>query len=172
VVLLSAKVGIVALAFGTPAEIQANRQIASAAVGDAGFYNVKHIYTQPDIKIEVQGLSVEYIEEQPGKPSPTLRIARGAVQWALRMGFNKLLLEAAPDHQWRVLRDFRKAVAEAGAAIDVALSQSPDNFFTEDSWYGDSTQPRTQSREAFMKRETKLQKAPWWLYKLMTWIAS
>jgi hypothetical protein len=166
VVLLSSK-GIVALAFGTPADIQANRQIASAAVGDACFYNLKHIYTQPDIKIEAQGLSVEYIEEQPGKSSPTLCMARGAVQWALRKGFNELLLEAAPDHQWRVLRDFRKAVAEAGAAIGVALSQSPDNFFAKDSWYGDSTQPRTKTREAFMKRENILHKMPWWLYKLI-----
>jgi hypothetical protein len=158
---------MVSFAFGTPASNRANSQIAEATEHDASSYGTRRIYTQPDIKIGHSGLFVEYIEEQDGHPSPTLRIARWAVQRALQNGDDELILEAAPDHQWRVLRDMLKAIKEAKADITAVLSNSTNLHYREDSWYRDSTQPRTHSHKAFMKRENILKKMPWWLYKLI-----
>jgi hypothetical protein len=165
VVLLPTKVGIGAFAFGTPADTQANRRIAHAAEVDA-HANEARIYTQPDVQIKGYSLSVEYIEEQDGHPSPMLRIARWMVRCCVKDGVVLLILEAAPDHQWRVRRDIGKAIKEINADITVVMSKRLSKFDT-DSWYGDSTQPRTQSREAFMKRENKLKKMPWLAYKII-----
>ena len=109
-------VGIVAFAFGTPESIMSNRciaQIVSQKVHDLE----APVYTQLDIHVE-PGIEVEYTEEKLGNPPPTLRIARGAIQWAKRQGFTELLVIAAKPHLCRCFRDLTHAVREAGAQID------------------------------------------------------
>lgn len=158
--------GIGVAAFGTPSRAQANHQLAHCATSDASVVGVK-VYTQVDIEITDDGLSVEYFEQGEGEdPPPTLRLARWWVRCAVRDGIDELLLEAAPDHQWRVLRDTLKAAEEIDADIEIRLSPRPQTMYDPESWYsGDSTQPRTLTREVFMKRENKLKKMPWLLYK-------
>jgi hypothetical protein len=166
VVLLQFVTAMAPFAFGTPADCKANNQIAEATKYEYERYHAIAVYTQPDVQLG-PGYNIHYIDEKPGKPSPTLRIARWDVQCAVRDGVNRLVFIAAPDHSWRVKRDLAIAVKEIGANIQLVESTVPHQFI-DDSWYsGDSTQPRTLTQEAFLRREAKLRKMPEWIYKLI-----
>ena len=158
------KVGIVAFAFGTPETILANRRIAEIASNKARELNSR-VYTQLDIRIE-DGVKVEYAKEKPGNPPPTLRIARGAVQWAKRYRLTELLVVAAKPHLWRALRDLRRAVREAGTPIEVQACPEI-NSYPEVSWFClDSTQDRVRTRGAWNKRERILKLLPFFIYEV------
>lgn len=83
------KTGIVAQAFGVPHAIHSNKIIAQIASQKARELSAP-VYTQLDVLVE-QGIDVEYTYEQPGNPPPTLRMARGAVQWAKPQRIQKTL---------------------------------------------------------------------------------
>jgi len=158
-------VGIVAFAFGAPHTIRSNRRIAQIASQRAWELNGR-VYTQPDIHVEESTL-VEYIEEKPDNPSPTLRIARGCVQWAIRCRLTVLWVVAAKPHLWRALRDIRAAIREARVRIEVRVCQEIKQY-PEESWFcPDSTQYRTQSREAWNRRERILKLMPFCVYKIV-----
>jgi len=155
--------GIVPFAFGAPETILSNRRISQIASENAHELNGR-IYTQLDIRID-EGIPVEYTEEEPGSPPPTLRIARGAVQWAMRNKLTDLWVVAAKPHLWRALRDVQQAVREAGARIEVRVCKEIEQY-PEDSWFcPDSTQDRVRSREAWDKRENILKLMPFFVYK-------
>ena len=157
------KIGIVAFGFGVPWTILSNQRIAQIASQKAMELNAP-VYTQLDIRIE-SGIEVKYTVEEPGNPPPTLRIARGAVQWAKQQGFEELWIVAAKPQLWRALRDVEQAVREAGEKIEVHACKEIEQY-PEDSWFcPDSTQPRTQSRKAWNKREKILKLLPFFLYK-------
>jgi hypothetical protein len=157
------KTGIVAFAFGVPDTILSNRRIAEIASKKARELNGR-VYTQLDIRVE-DDISVEYTDEKPGNPPPTLRIARGAVQWAKRHGLTELWVVAAKPHLWRALRDVQRAVREDGARIEVRVCKEVEQY-PEDSWFcPDSTQDRVRSRKAWDKRERILKLMPFFLYK-------
>lgn len=161
------KTGIVAFAFGAPDTILSNRRIGEIASKKARELNGR-VYTQLDIRVE-DGISVEYTDEKLGNPPPTLRIARGAVQWAKRYGLTELWVVAAKPHLWRALRDVQQAVREDGARIEVHVCKEVEQY-SEDSWFcPDSTQDRVRSRKAWDKRERILKLLPFFLYK---WVAS
>jgi hypothetical protein len=82
------EIGIVAFAFGVPNTILSNRRIAKIASEKAKELKTP-VYTQLDVRIEPE-IEVEYTDEKPGNPPPTLRIARGAIRWAKRLGFKEL----------------------------------------------------------------------------------
>jgi hypothetical protein len=155
--------GVVAFAFGAPETILPNWRIAEIASGKARELNAQ-VYTQLDIRVG-EGVPVEYTEEEPGNPPPTLRIARGAVQWAKRLGFTELWVVAATPHIWRALRDVQSAVREAGVRLEVYACKGIGQY-SEDSWFcSDSVQDRTRSREAWDKRENILKLMPFFIYK-------
>ena len=157
--------GVIAFAFGVPETILSNRRIAEIASKKAREINGQ-VYAQLDIRVE-EGIPVEYTKEEPGNPPPTLRIARGAVQWAKRHGLTELWVVAAKPHLWRALRDVQRAVREDGARIEVRVCKEVEQY-PEDSWFcPDSTQDRVRSREAWDKRERILKLMPFWLYKLV-----
>jgi len=155
--------GIVAFAFGVPETILANRRIAEIASKKAQELNAP-MYTQLDVRVE-PGIQVEYTEEEPGNPPPTLRIARGAVQWAKSRRLTELWVVAAKPHLWRALRDVQQAVREDGMRIEVRVCKEVEQY-SEESWFcPDSTQERVQSREAWDKRERVLKLMPFFVYK-------
>lgn len=155
--------GVVAFAFGVPDTIRPNQRIAEIASKKARELNGQ-IYTQLDIRVD-EGVPVEYTEEEPGNPPPTLRIARGAVQWAKRHGCTKLWVVAAKPHLWRALRDVQQAVREVGVRIEVRACKEIEQY-PEDSWFcPDSTQDRVRSREAWDKRENIVNLMPFFVYK-------
>ena len=159
-------IGIVAFAFGVPDTIRSNRRIAEIASKKAKELKAP-VYTQLDVRIE-SGIEVEYTDEKPGKPPPTLRIARGAVRWAKRLGLKELWVSAAEPHLWRCLGDLKEAVHETGMQIEIRAFKEIEEY-PEDEWFcHDSTQRRTRSREAWDKRERILRSMPFFLYKRVT----
>ncbi len=108
---------------------------------------------------------MEYTEEEPGSPPPTLRIARGAVKWAKRHGLTELWVVAAKPHLWRALRDVQQAVREAEEQIEVQSCNEVEQY-PESSWFcPDSTQDRVRSSEAWDKRENIIKLMPFFVYK-------
>lgn len=161
-------VGIVAFAFGTPESIMSNRCIAQIASQKARDLEAP-VYTQLDIHVE-PGIKVEYTEEKPGNPPPTLRIARGAVQWAKLLGFRELWIVAAMPHLWRAIRDVHRAVRENKAEMEIVVYVCYKEIgqYPEEEWFcPDSMQDRTCSRKAWDKREKVLKLIPFFLYKLI-----
>ncbi len=157
---------MVAFAFGAPSTIRSNRWIARTAQEKAGELNAP-VYTQLDIRVE-EGIQVEYTEEEPGNPPPTLRIARGAAEWAKRRNLTSLVVVAAKPHLWRALRDVKEAVREAGAGakIEVRACKEEIEQYPEGLWYcPDSTQERTRSETAWKRRERLLKAMPLFIYK-------
>ncbi len=157
--------GVVAFAFGTPYTILANRRIAQIASQKARELDAP-VYTQRDVLIQ-PGIEVQYAGEQPGKPPPTLRIARASVAWARQRSLRVLWIVAAKPHLWRVLRDVRRAVLELGVEIIIHACDEIEQY-TEDSWFcRNSTQERVRSLKIWRRREKILELLPFSIYKLI-----
>ncbi len=157
------KTAVVAFGFGAPETILSNKRIAFIASQKARELNAP-VYTQLDIRV-LPRVKVEYTEEKPGNPPPTLRLARGAVQWAKQRGFSKIYIVAAKPHLWRALRDIKKAVREAGEKIEVHVCREIEQYH-EDSWFcPDSIQQRTRSQKDWQGRELILKLMPFFIYK-------
>jgi hypothetical protein len=143
--------------------IRSNQRIAQIASQKAKELSAP-VYTQLDIRVK-PGIEVKYTNEEPGNPPPTLRIARGAAQWAKQQGFKKLWIVAAKPHLWRALRDIEKAVRETGVKIKVHTCHEVEQY-PKDSWFcPNSTQKRVRSSEAWYKRERILKLLPFFIYK-------
>jgi hypothetical protein len=155
------KSAVVAFAFGVPHSIRSNQRIADMA------RDSPLIYTQRDIRIKNPVGRVDYTEEKEGEPPPTLRIARGAVQWAMNLGITELWIACALPHLWRCRRDLEYAIEEAGGEITVWICEEVMEY-PMSSWFcPDSTQPRTGSQKAWVKRERILWRMPMVIYKLI-----
>ena len=161
------KVGIVAFAFGVPHTIKANRHIAKIASKKALEFHAQ-VYTQSDISIDALGFDIEvtYAKEEFGNSPPTLRIARGAVQWAIQNRLRGLWVVAAEPHLIRALRDLRRAADEAGVGqIDIRTCREVFDYI-KDFWFcPDSIQERTRSHKTWNKRERILRLLPFFIYK-------
>ncbi len=155
--------GVVAFAFGIPYTDPSNEQIARIASWKAHELHAP-VYTQLDVRIET-GVDVTYTTEEPGKPPQTLRIARGAVEWAVRAGFSELWIVAAKPHLWRALRDMERAVRESKNRIVIHTCTEIEEH-PEDSWFSPSSgQKHTRSRKAWNRRENILRILPFVVYK-------
>lgn len=158
-------IGIVAFAFGVPWSIRSNRCIASIASEKARELGAP-VYTQKDIRVN-SGVEVTYTNEGSGdNPPTTLRVARGAVEWAKRRKFTKLWIVAAGPHIGRCIRDIMCAVREAKTSIKVSVCWGTMRF-SEEYWFcSDSKQLRTRSRFYFWCRECVLiWLMPFFIYK-------
>lgn len=157
--------GVVAFALGVPSTIKSNRHIARIAARKAIAMDLAPIYTQSDVNVRGLSVVVFYVPEELGHPPPTFRIARGAVQMAKDHGIVELWVAAAKPHLWRCLRDMKVAVREAGGGIVIRACEEIEQV-PEDEWFcSDSTQERTQSREAWEKRERIVRLMPFCIYK-------
>ncbi len=155
--------GIVAFAFGAPSSTLSNRRIAEIAAQKARLLGVT-VYTQYDVEVD-RGIAVAYTCEDVGHPPPTLRIARGAVSWALEFEFTDLFVVAAKPHLWRAHRDLKEAVREVSANIRIYIF-AECLAYPYESWFcADSTQGYTSSRARWRRRERLLKLAPFSVYK-------
>lgn len=163
------RIGIVAFGFGSAASISSQR-IAAIALRRARLFDAP-IYTQTDVPIPLeQGLEINYIlDEKPGKPPPTMRIARAAVSWARREGFKELYLIAAVPHLWRAERDTRRALREIDAEMKIHVCEEVYRY-PQHSWFCPGRrkeQMRVRSRFVWCLREATLKLMPFWLYKIV-----
>jgi hypothetical protein len=159
------KAGILPFAFGVPETILSNRRIAQITSQKARELEAP-VYTQLDISIEA-GIEVEFTEEQPGNPPPTLRFARGAVEWARRKNLTDLWIVAAKPHLWRCVRDLIRAIREVKAQIEIHVCEEIEQY-PEDEWFcADSTQERTQSKKNWEGRERIIKLMPFFVYKFI-----
>lgn len=157
------KTGIVTYAFGVPSTTPPNRLLAEITC-KAAEHHIAPVYTQQDIKLP-DHVDVSYVEEQPGSPPPTLRIARRAMLWAREKQLTHLVVVAAGPHMWRALRDTRRAAIEAGLEIDIRQS-SEVNAIPEESWFSEeSVQQRVRTPKDWNGRERLLHLMPFWVYK-------
>lgn len=160
------KIGIVAFAFGLPARIRSNEHIARITLQKAQELQAP-IYTQfHTFYLKPLEFDVTYTQEKPGQPPPTLRIARGAVEWASEKGLKELWIAAAKPHMWRCLRDLEYAAKEAGLEIKIKVCEEIEQIPEEEWFCPDSGQEWTRSPESWRKRERILERLPMWLYKL------
>lgn len=162
------RIGIVAFAFGAPGGILSNRQIAEIASQEVFRFDAQ-LYTQLDVWIDDPDVRIrmERIPEKPGKPPPTLRIARGAVEWAIKQGISELEIVAAPPHLNRCLRDMRFAVAETGMLIRFDICPRVLEY-PVGSWFcPESAQHRTSSQKSWKRREWLVWFMPPSIYKLV-----
>lgn len=162
-----AKKGIAAFAFGVPATIWSNRQIADTALSYAEKDGSK-IFTQLDVSFgNLDQRDVERLPgEKPNAPPPTLRIARWVVKRAIEEGIGEVIVVAARPHIYRAMRDMEMAAEEAGFLQLLIKPASEIWDWPEAKWYcKDSTQSRAQSKENWRDREAILEMMPFDIYK-------
>lgn len=155
---------IVAFAFGTGRNIPPNQELRRIASVRAKELNAS-VYTQQDIE-PVQGIEFIYTQEVSGKVPSTLDIARNAVSWAKAQDVTDLYIVCAKPHMIRCLRDLKYAASHSGADKKISVHICPEIYdYPENFWYcKDSGQIRTQTKTAFVPRETILTLMPMWLY--------
>jgi hypothetical protein len=187
-------VGLVVYAFGTPHSNKSNQALAGYVLSlvrqrpEIRF----RIYTQNDIQFwhteyhEYQ-LDVTYFPQLDDEEAPpTLRIARGAAQWAQHQ-VDEVFVVAATPHRRRALRDTQAAFKEAAIEIPIYCPKHDHPDFTSfcvsfddyadhvraansdrNYWFDpDGTQFRAASRRYWNWREFWIRRAPYWLYRIV-----
>ena len=155
-----------AFAFGTPNTLRSNRHIAGLASRTARNYCIP-IYTQRDVLPVEAGIEVELTKEDYPVRVPTLRIARGAVGWALARQINVIWLCAARPHLARCSRDLAYAVSEMNARIEVRTILDADDK-SDGFWFcSESAQLDTRFRRVWQVRDAILMHMPFRLYALI-----
>ncbi|MDX1608222.1 MAG: hypothetical protein R3251_03365 [Candidatus Spechtbacterales bacterium] len=154
------KVLYATFAFGVPQNTIPNRALSQWTTTKA-IANEASVYTQADIVLLDESVEVRRVEESPGNPPPTLRIARGAAEYARELGVDEIHVLAAEPHRWRALRDQRKAVEELDLDVEVKPANIPNV-----GWYDkQSSQKRVRSCLNWWPRELILRAMPFSLYK-------
>jgi hypothetical protein len=153
-------IACVAFAFGVPSNTKANQRIATMACG-IQIPSHPGIYTQKDINIKAlqedgyrNRMQVTYTVERPGYPPPTLRIARGAVEWAKANRVTTLYIACAYPHIGRCTRDLQLAIRENNANIEIKICPEARE---QKGWFcKDCTQSRARLRWLWYIREVIL----------------
>ena len=154
---------VLAFAFGTPNTLRSNRHIAELASRKARSLGAP-IYTQKDVLPVEAGIQIELTQEDYPVRVPTLRIVRGAVEWALSRQIDVIWLCAAKPHLARCWRDLAYALSEMNSRIEVrpVLDNSGQG---DDFWFcPESTQLDTRHRSLWQIRDTILLHMPMRLY--------
>lgn len=183
-------VGLLVYAFGTPHSNNSNQALARYVLNSIQKYpEIRfRIYTQNDIQFEeTECLDVTYFPQLHDEEAPpTLRIARGAAQWA-RHRVDEVFVVAATPHRRRALRDTRKAFQEAVVNIPIQLMKfhHPDYMHDKGLFFYDykvkgtigddtsywfdrnGTQIRATSRKHWEGREFWLSRAPYCIYRIV-----
>lgn len=182
-------VGLVVYAFGTPHSNESNTALVGLVcrLVQQSPETRFHIYTQNDIQFEcTECLNITYFPQLHDENAPpTLRIARGAAQWA-RHRVDKVIVVAATPHRWRSLRDTRKAFQEAVVNIPIELLKFMHPCYIHDKglyfydyetkgiigddtsyWFDPKgTQIRAASRSHWETRERILRLMPYPIYRI------
>ncbi len=154
---------IIAFAFGVPANILSNINIATIASNKAKKLG-SPIYTQIDIQIN-SDVEVKYIEEKPDNLPTTLRMARGVVQLSVQNGYNEIWIVAAKPHLWRCIRDLNEAIREYNTNIKIKICEEIYKYSANEWFCKDSKQTRTRSQFNWWIREVIIKLIPFSIYK-------
>lgn len=125
------------------------------------------VFTQKDIYIDVNVIDVTYCTEESDNPPPTLRIAREAMKWASMKDIEKIYIACAVPHWRRARRNCERAAEEKGLGIQFSPIFELFKYGDREWFCKDSTQPRTQSKRVWERRENILEILPFWIYKLV-----
>ncbi len=164
------KMGVVAFAFGSPETIRANSRIGNIASFWSRHYKIP-LYTQLDVPLFSgfrewpKDRGVTFIDEKPGNPPPTLRIAKNAVKWVKNLGLTNIWIVAAPPYVRRCRRDLKYAFREAKIQIKVGIADDIWRYPGGEWFCEDSTQSRTRSSKNWWPREIVLRLLPMFIYK-------
>lgn len=166
-------IGVVVYAFGTPYSNTSNQWLVSEVRKIYMHFNSILVYTQNDIQFigeEFQYLrdGITYFPQGENEEAPpTLRIARGAAQWARGKIEKKIIVVAAKPHLPRALRDTRKAFEEA--VVNIRIETWSDSVHRHyNAWFDpNGTQIRAASRSHWEKRERILRFMPYPLYRIV-----
>ena len=144
---------IVVFAFGAPAQLWPNRQLAKIAARLAA-ENHTHIYRQWDVTV---GNSVRLTSELPGRPPSTLELARGAMEWASEREVRQVIVVAAKPHIKRCVHDLELAAHELKFHTQVVIALECLRAEHDEDWFWPSSdQWRTRSPKVWWLRETIL----------------
>ena len=160
------KVGVVAFAFGAPAEIESNEIIAEIALKKAKEVGAT-IFTQYDVSLG-ENFDVVRPNEIMNCPPTTYELAFKAVEWAEEFKINELWIVAAPCHQHRCERDIKYILwlKNKDLEVNVQVCDEAKNFtewFSRKSMYW-----WTRSPLLWWLRELPLLFTPMYFYKKMT----
>jgi hypothetical protein len=156
---------VIAFAFGTPATLPQNREIAEMAI----LARVKekdhprvHVVTQLDLACLEDSVLLDYlhfVEEEEGNPPPTYYIANEAYKMFQDYDIERIRVVAARPHLKRAVRDVRKVF---GSNVEILMPFYPEPIYREPykgyfSWFNkNSTQKRTQGYLNWIVRERLL----------------
>jgi len=170
---LTSRVGIVAFAFGSPASILPNRFLKEAAASVAFKQSARLILTQKELPFPSSITIVRFISEAENA-EPTLRIARWAIEEAIKEGLTRLIVVAVGPHIWRCLRDIRWAIRQNKKAANIQVEEADlrgntcaHYLYPPICYSVESTQPRSRSALAWWPRELLLRCMPMWLYAII-----
>jgi hypothetical protein len=165
-------IGVIVYAFGTPYSNTSNQWLVSEVRKIYMHFNSILMYTQNDIQFIGEGFQnlrdgITYFPQGAGEAAPpTLRIARGAAQWA-RGRVKKIIVVAAKPHLPRALRDTQNAFKEA--VVNIPIEPWSDIAYTSyNTWFDpNGTQIRAASRKHWEGRERILRLMPYPLYRIV-----
>jgi hypothetical protein len=156
------QVGVIAYSFGYPSTTDVNKDIFESARRAVMLYGAQ-LYTDIDLPSE---MDVTRIPWNNSAPPSTLRISRGAVQWAKEKGIHHLVYACALPHRQRVWRDLRLAIGEAGFKEMKIRGPSAHRLRRYDRWFSpQSEQWSTRFEILWDIREGILRLMPVALYK-------
>lgn len=149
--------GVVAFAFGAPANTPPNRAIARRAKEIASRHGELPIAAQHEVAPKYA-----YHLDEGKQCVSTLWLAR-RLRGIAPVSWQKLLVVAAPPHLERVVRDLRYV------GFDAEPDRELEYLYHEEFWFSrNSTQRWTRSPQLWRMRETIIHLMPWWLYE---WIS-
>ncbi len=159
------RLGIVAFAFGTPYNLESNKEIAFFALKEAKKWGVP-IYTQIDIYITpTPKVCVYYKSQIMGSTPSTLQVAKGAAEWIKKFGLNEIWVVGAPCHMSRCLRDLRYVAKTEDLRILIKHCKPKKS----ERWFSSkSLQWWTRSSLQWWLREATLRLIPVKIYEKIT----
>jgi hypothetical protein len=162
------KQAVVALGFGAPASLDANKNIAWSAYNKARELGDVLVFTQLGPSIHLLCLHTLMPGERVGHYPSTMQVATAAVAWAQEHSITKLWIAAAKPHMWRALRDFKLAVTNARADIEIIECPQAKVFHSVDWFNPKSEEWWARSRLQWLMREIPLCLIPTPLYLKLT----
>jgi hypothetical protein len=166
------KHGVAAFAFGAPKDLPSNIALGKIAAQKTLLYNAS-LFTQTDIPIQDHRIDFTFVKLDLGAQPPTYYMAKEAILWAVRKEVSILDVVAQPDHLYRVMRDlvYWRDFYKMKERIVIRQCKEELEGIGDEMWFSlASEQARTQTRQEWEKREERIMRMPFWMYRAMCWV--
>lgn len=165
---------VLVFAFGAPKGIVSNKRLAMKAYLSSEILRAP-IFTQRDVGVANKS-NVIFVEDLIGKSYiSSLDIIETFLKIARKKNWQRVWIIAAPQHQWRCLRDLKRVLAGGNIKMEIIPCSVACSVIFEKDWYDEknwydknSVQWWTRSPLKWWLREIPLRLMPWWLYKKIT----